>query len=54
MRALEQLLPGLTQGEGTLECTFGHYQQVRGELPARPRSDHNPLNRQEYLRHVTR
>jgi len=54
MRALEQQLPGLTQGEGTLECSFGHYQQVSGELPARPRSDHNPLNRQEYLRHVTR
>jgi ribosomal protection tetracycline resistance protein len=54
MRALEQQLPGLTQGEGTLECTFGHYQQVSGEPPARPRSDHNPLNRQEYLRHVTR
>jgi ribosomal protection tetracycline resistance protein len=54
MRALEQQLPGLTQGEGTLECTFGHYQRVSGEPPARPRSDHNPLNRQEYLRHVTR
>ena len=54
MRALEQQLPGLTQGEGTLECSFGHYQQVSGELPARPRSDHNPLNRQEYLRHVIR
>ena len=54
MRALEQQLPGLTQGEGTLECSFGHYQQVSGEPPARPRSDHNPLNRQEYLRHVTR
>jgi ribosomal protection tetracycline resistance protein len=54
MRALEQQLPGLTQGEGALECTFGHYQQVSGEPPARPRSDHNPLNRQEYLRHVTR
>jgi ribosomal protection tetracycline resistance protein len=54
MRALEQQLPGLTQGEGTLECRFGHYQRVSGELPARPRSDHDPLNRQEYLRHVTR
>jgi ribosomal protection tetracycline resistance protein len=54
MRALEQQLPGLTQGEGTLECSFGHYQRVSGELPARPRSDHDPLNRQEYLRHVTR
>jgi len=54
VRALEQQLPALTQGEGILECTFGHYQQVSGEPPARPRSDHNPLNRQEYLRHVTR
>ena len=54
MRALEQLLPSLTQGGGSLECTFGHYQLVSGEPPTRPRSDHNPLNRQEYLRHVTR
>ena len=25
-----------------------------GTIPTRPRSDHNPLNRKEYLRHVVR
>ena len=54
MRALEQQLPGLTQGEGALECVFGHYERVQGQPPSRPRSDPDPLNRQEYLRHVTR
>jgi ribosomal protection tetracycline resistance protein len=54
LRALEQQLPALTQGEGALECVFGRYERVSGSAPSRPRSDHNPLNRQEYLRHVTR
>ena len=40
--------------EGTLESAFDHYQLVRGEIPSRPRSDHNPLNRKEYLLHVAR
>ncbi len=51
---LERQLPSLTRGEGLLECAFDHYQQVRGAIPARPRSDHNPLNRKEYLLHVVR
>jgi ribosomal protection tetracycline resistance protein len=54
LRALEHQLPALTQGEGALECVFGRYQRVSGPVPSRPRSDHNPLSRQEYLRHVTR
>jgi len=51
---LQQQLPGLTRGEGVLESAFDHYQLVRGEIPVRPRSDHNPLNRKEYLLHVAR
>ena len=51
---LQQQLPALTRGEGVLECAFDHYQPVRGAIPTRPRSDHNPLNRKEYLLHVTR
>ncbi|MET0237300.1 MAG: translation factor GTPase family protein [Kibdelosporangium sp.] len=46
---LERLLPSLTRGEGVLECAFHHYQPVRGTVPSRPRTDHNPLNRKEYL-----
>jgi ribosomal protection tetracycline resistance protein len=52
---LEQRLPGLTRGEGELESAFDHYAPVaRGTAPSRPRTDHNPLNRKEYLLNVTR
>jgi ribosomal protection tetracycline resistance protein len=54
VRELEQRLPGLTRGEGVLECAFGHYERVRDRVPSRPRSDHNPLDRKEYLLRVTR
>ncbi len=47
-------LPELTRGEGVLECAFFRYQPVDGDVPIRPRSDHNPLNRKEYLLRVTR
>jgi ribosomal protection tetracycline resistance protein len=54
VHALSQRLPTLTRGEGVLESSFDHYQEVAGEAPSRPRSDHNPLNRKEYLLHVVR
>jgi len=46
----------LTRGEGVLECAFDRYryQQVRGKMPTRPRTDSNPLDRKEYLLHVMR
>lgn len=51
---LEQLLPGLTRGEGELESAFDHYAPLaRGTVPERARTDHNPLNRREYLLKVT-
>ena len=36
VRELERQLPGLTGGEGVLECVFGHYARVRGQPPSRP------------------
>jgi ribosomal protection tetracycline resistance protein len=51
---LQRQLPGLTRGEGVLECAFAGHQPVRGTIPTRPRTDHNPLNRKEYLLHVLR
>ncbi len=51
---LRQELPALTRGEGVLECVFDRYEPVTGVVPARPRTDDNPLNREEYLRRVTR
>jgi ribosomal protection tetracycline resistance protein len=47
-------LPAVTRGEGVLECAFDRYQPVNGTIPTRPRSDHNPLNREEYLLRVAR
>ncbi|MFI1169744.1 GTP-binding protein [Streptomyces sp. NPDC020801] len=55
VHALEQQLPGLTRGEGELESAFGHYAPVLGDtVPERPRTDHNPLDRKEYLLNLTR
>jgi ribosomal protection tetracycline resistance protein len=51
---LQRQLPALTRGEGVLESAFDHYQPVHGTIPTRPRSDHNPLNRKEYLLRVRR
>jgi ribosomal protection tetracycline resistance protein len=51
---LQQQLPGLTRGEGVLESAFGRYRPVRGDPPARARTDNNPLNRKEYLLHILR
>ncbi|MCX5252277.1 TetM/TetW/TetO/TetS family tetracycline resistance ribosomal protection protein [Streptomyces sp. NBC_00201] len=52
---LEQRLPGLTRGEGELETAFDHHAPIAyGTVPERPRTDHNPLNRKEYLLNVTR
>ncbi|MFD7155263.1 GTP-binding protein [Kribbella sp. NPDC059898] len=51
---LEQQLPALTRGEGVLESSFERYQTVTGRPPNRPRTDHDPLNRRDYLLHVQR
>jgi len=51
---LQQLLPSLSRGEGVLECVFDRYEPVAGAPPTRPRTDKNPLDRKEYLLHVTR
>ncbi|CAM5655498.1 Tetracycline resistance protein, tetM/tetO subfamily OS=Streptomyces aurantiogriseus OX=66870 GN=GCM10010251_55080 PE=4 SV=1 [Streptomyces aurantiogriseus] len=54
VHALGQRMPGLTRGEGELESAFDHYAPVvHGTVPERPRTDHNPLNRKEYLLNVT-
>ena len=54
---IETILGPVGRGEGVLECTFGRYRPVKlaaGPVPTRPRSDHNPLDRKEYLLHVAR
>ncbi|PRX98969.1 elongation factor G [Allonocardiopsis opalescens] len=54
VHTLEQRLPGLTRGEGLLESAFARYEPVRGPVPERPRSDHDPLDRKGYLLRVQR
>jgi ribosomal protection tetracycline resistance protein len=51
---LRQQLPALTKGEGVLECAFDRHEPVTRRIPARPRTDNNPLNREEYLLRVAR
>ncbi|TCM40280.1 translation factor GTPase family protein [Kribbella sp. VKM Ac-2568] len=51
---LEQQLPALTRGEGVLESSFERHQPVTGPIPDRTRTDHDPLNRRDYLLHVLR
>ena len=47
-------LPRLTHGEGVLESAFDRYEPSVGTTPSRPRTDDNPLNREEYLLRVAR
>jgi ribosomal protection tetracycline resistance protein len=54
VHVLHQQLPALTRGEGVMETQFDHYRPVSGKAPSRPRWDHNPLHRKEYLLHVVR
>jgi len=54
VHSLHQRLPTLTRGEGALDSDFARYEQVRRSVPTRPRTDHNPLDRKEYLLRVQR
>ncbi|MFD0025546.1 GTP-binding protein [Streptomyces sp. NPDC058382] len=49
---LQQRLPSLTRGEGVLESAFASHRPVTGGPPRRSRTDHNPLDRKEYLLHT--
>ncbi|CAN5443136.1 TetM/TetW/TetO/TetS family tetracycline resistance ribosomal protection protein [soil metagenome] len=51
---LQLELPTLSRGLGELTTEFAGYQDVRGMPPTRSRTDHNPLDRREYLLHVQR
>jgi ribosomal protection tetracycline resistance protein len=53
VHTLSVLLPGVTRGEGVLTTTLDHYRPVTGPSPRRQRHDHNPYDRDEYLRRVT-
>ena len=54
LNELQQQLPGVSRGEGILESAFERYEATRGAPPTRSRSDLNPLDREEYLLHITK
>ena len=47
-------LPGLTSGEGALTTSLDHVRPVLGPPPERPRIDHDPTDRETYLRTAAR
>jgi ribosomal protection tetracycline resistance protein len=51
---LQLELPALTSGEGVLEFAFDHYKPVSGPPPTRARTDHNPLDRKNYMLSLAR
>ena len=53
MHELQRSIGSLTHGEGVLELWFDHHEPVAGDAPTRPRTDHNPLDRSEYLLNLT-
>jgi ribosomal protection tetracycline resistance protein len=50
VQRFREQLPELSRGEGVLDSRIDHYRPVAGTTPVRPRTDSNPLDRQEYLR----
>lgn len=50
--AFERQLPGISRGEGDLDNWHDSWRPVSGDPPIRPRTDHNPLNRTEYISRV--
>ncbi|PSL00828.1 ribosomal protection tetracycline resistance protein [Murinocardiopsis flavida] len=50
---VERRLPGLSHGEGVWWSRASADRAVAGRAPERPRTDGNPLDREEYLRHLS-
>jgi ribosomal protection tetracycline resistance protein len=49
VRSMQNQLPGLSMGEGTLETRFGGYQPIGSDPPHRPRTSPSPLDRDAWL-----
>ncbi|MEV6521111.1 translation factor GTPase family protein [Longispora sp. NPDC051575] len=52
VHGFEKHLPGLAHGDYVFLTEFDGYRPVHGEPPSRPRTDRNPLSRQEYFSHL--
>ncbi|MGZ2484394.1 ribosomal protection tetracycline resistance protein [Rhizobium pisi] len=49
IQGVQQQLPGLTSGAGTMETSFDHYAPIAGQPRMRGRSGPDPFNGAEYL-----
>lgn len=47
-------LPSFTEGEGVFLAQEAGFRKKEGTFPTRKRTDHNPLNRKEYLMYILR
>jgi ribosomal protection tetracycline resistance protein len=54
VRALQNQLPGLSMGEGSLESRPGGYQPIGEHPPTRPRAGPSPLDRDAWLASLAR
>jgi ribosomal protection tetracycline resistance protein len=54
IQSIQQQVPGLTSGLGTMESSFDHYAPVTGPQRSRRRSGTDPFNRAEYLLRMRR
>ncbi|HEX8047248.1 GTP-binding protein [Rhizobium sp.] len=54
IQSVQQQVPGLTSGMGTMESSFDHYAPVTGPQRSRRRSGADPFNRAEYLLRLRR
>jgi ribosomal protection tetracycline resistance protein len=54
IRSLQQQLPGLSMGDGTLETRPGGYQPIGDKPPTRARSCPSPLDRDAWLASLTK
>ncbi|MDR0270500.1 TetM/TetW/TetO/TetS family tetracycline resistance ribosomal protection protein [Paenibacillus sp.] len=52
--SFKRSLHAFTQGEGFMMTEPAGFIQVHSDVPTRPRTDYNPLQRNEYLMHVMR
>jgi len=54
VQSIQQQLPGLTSGTGTMESSFDHYAPAAGPQRLHQRSGADPFNRSEYLLRMRR
>jgi ribosomal protection tetracycline resistance protein len=52
VQSFQQQMPGLSSGEGILECAFNHHAPTASPYRARKRSGADPYDRADYLQRL--